>query len=133
MAGEIVFYKDTDEKSKAIAELSDIFSKTVGEDGASDYARYAIESAIQEVVRRRYPFLGQLGLTQEKAELIALPPGYTMVCIRIAEYLFNKQGAIGELAHSETGTSRTYESGDIPRSLTWTILPMAYVPGEGGV
>ena len=34
--------------------------------------------------------------------------------IEIAVYLYNKQGAEGQTAHSENGISRTYESADVP-------------------
>ena len=47
----------------------------------------------------------------------AIPEKYDEVQIEIALYMLNKRGAEGETEHSEGGTSRIYESGDIPVSL----------------
>ena len=43
--------------------------------------------------------------------------------IEIAVYLYNKQGAEGQTAHSENGISRTYESADVPESMLRGIAP----------
>lgn len=46
---------------------------------------------------------------------------------RLAAYWLNKRGAEGEIAHSENGISRSYESGDIPPSLLKEIVPICGV------
>ena len=71
----------------------------------------------------------------EKAVLhIALPYGngtevmpekYEYEQIEIAAYMLNKRGAEGEIAHTEGGTSRTFETGDIPISLRARITAYA--------
>jgi hypothetical protein len=52
-----------------------------------------------------------------------LPTRYVGKQIEIAVYLYNKQGAEGQTAHSENGISRTYESADVPESMLRGITP----------
>ena len=52
-----------------------------------------------------------------------LPTRYVGKQIEIAVYLYNKQGAEGQTAHSENGISRTYESADVPESVLRGIAP----------
>ena len=46
----------------------------------------------------------------------------------IAVYLINRRGAEGETSHSESGTSRSYESAGIPSSYFDGLVPFAGVP-----
>ena len=50
--------------------------------------------------------------------------------VKIAIELYNKAGAEGQTGHSENGLSRTYESGDISRSLISQIIPVASTPSQ---
>ena len=52
-----------------------------------------------------------------------LPARYVGKQIEIAVYLYNKQGAEGQTAHSENGISRTYGSADVPESMLRGIAP----------
>lgn len=52
---------------------------------------------------------------------------YHILQIRIAIELFAKEGAEGELAHSEGGISRTYTSADVSIDLLNQIAPMVSV------
>lgn len=52
-----------------------------------------------------------------------LPARYVGKQIEIAVYLYNKQGAEGQIVHSENGISRTYESADVPESMLRGIAP----------
>ncbi|SRR5690554_219147 len=52
-----------------------------------------------------------------------LPTRYVGKQIEIAVYLYNKQGAEGQIVHSENGISRTYESADVPESMLRGIAP----------
>ena len=52
-----------------------------------------------------------------------LPTRYVGKQIEIAVYLYNKQGAEGQTAHSENGVSRTYGSADVPESMLRGIAP----------
>ena len=49
---------------------------------------------------------------------------YGSVQVREAAYLLNKRGAEGEMTHTENGITRTYEDGDIPKSLLRELTPI---------
>lgn len=70
--------------------------------------------AEEKILERLYPYDG------EKKEL---PQRYNGKQLEIAVYLYNKQGAEGQTAHSENGISRTYESADVPESMLRGIVP----------
>lgn len=89
----------------------------------STYELY-LELAKAEVLRRLYPF-SQKGRS--------VPEEHQMTQVRIAEFLLNKRGAIGETSHGELQMQRSYESGDIPSSLTRNLIPEAFCPGEEGL
>lgn len=63
----------------------------------------------------------------KRVERETLLDEYGGVQARIAAYFLNKRGADGESAHSENGTSRSYESGDIPESLLRELTPICGV------
>ena len=77
-----------------------------------------LESAKAVILSRRFPF-GEQPLEIE--------PRYNDLQIRIAVEIFNKQGAEGELAHSENGVSRTYSSANVSEELLREITPKAGV------
>ena len=52
-----------------------------------------------------------------------VPKKYAILQCEIATYLLNKRGAEGQLSHSENGISRSYESGDIPKSMLRSVIP----------
>lgn len=53
---------------------------------------------------------------------------YLNTQIKIAIELFNKRGVEGQVAHTEQGVARTYESSDISPSLLKAITPFAKTP-----
>lgn len=67
-----------------------------------------------KIVARRYPF----------APKKPVPPEFYDLQVEIAAYLLNKRGAEGQLAHSENGISRTYESASVPESMLKDITPL---------
>ena len=68
------------------------------------------------VLNRRYPFGVPEGMT--------VPAQYEQIQLRVAVELFSKMGAEGQVAHSESGISRTFESGDVSPSLLKKIVPV---------
>lgn len=78
-----------------------------------------LAAAEKAVINLVYPF----GDVSEKT----MPEKYEYEQIEIAAYMLNKRGAEGETAHTDGGTSRTFETGDIPISLRARIT--AYVGG----
>ncbi len=68
----------------------------------------------QKILDRLYPF---------DDTMTSLPSRYVSKQMEIAAWLYNKRGAEGQVAHSENGINRTYESADIPESLLAGITP----------
>lgn len=74
-----------------------------------------VREAEETVLNRLYPF----GLP-DNAEV---PVRYEGIQVRIALELYNKRGAEGETAHTENGTQRVYETGEVSSSLLKQIVP----------
>lgn len=74
-----------------------------------------LESAKSAIMTRRFPF-------QKWPDEIE--PQYMDTWYKVALDLYNKSGAEGELAHSENGVSRTYESSWVSEQLLSEIVPM---------
>ncbi len=87
-------------------------SDTTSDDTANTY----LAAAEKAVINLAYPF----GDGTEE-----MPSKYDYEQIEIAAYMLNKRGAEGETAHTEGGTSRTFETGDIPISLRARITAYA--------
>lgn len=75
-----------------------------------------LETAKSAINARRYPF-GEVPEELEKR--------YENLQIRIAVELYNKQGAEGEVSHSENGISRTYSAAWISEELLSEVTPKA--------
>lgn len=88
-----------------------------GDDTSDAIANAYLEAAEKAVINLVYPF----GDVSEKT----MPEKYEYEQIEIAAYMLNKRGAEGETAHTEGGTSRTFETGDIPISLRARITAYA--------
>ena len=80
-----------------------------------DVLNVCLKLAGDKIVSRCYPF------DPNKP----VPPKYYSLQAEIAAYLINKQGAEGQLVHSENGISRTYESASVPESMLKDIVPYA--------
>lgn len=103
----------TDEEKLATLRKMLDEGDTVSDDTANTY----LAAAEKAVINLAYPF----GNVSEKT----MPEKYEYEQIEIAAYMLNKRGAEGETAHTEGGTSRTFESGDIPISLRIRIIANA--------
>lgn len=77
-----------------------------------------LESAKSAIMARRYPY-------QEWPD--ELESRYLDLQFRCAMDLYNKIGAENEIAHSENGISRSYESSWISESLLQEVTPIAKV------
>ena len=73
-----------------------------------------LESAKAVILSRRFPFGTQLPDVEEK---------YKDLQIRIAVEMFSKQGAEGQLSHSENGISRSFSSAGVTEELLREITP----------
>lgn len=85
----------------------------------------ALERAKLGILELRFPF--GYDETQE------LEPQYKGLQIDWAIELISKMGAEGETAHSENGVSRSYECGDVSKSLKRRVVPMGKVVAIGEV
>ena len=90
----------------------------ITENVSDDVLTDILESAKAVILSRRFPF------GEQPSEI---EPRYNDLQIRIAVEMFNKQGAEGELAHSENGISRTYSSANVSEELLREITPKAGV------
>ena len=79
-----------------------------------------LESAKSAIMARRYPY-------QEWPD--ELESRYLDLQFRCAMDLYNRIGAENEIAHSENGISRSYESSWISESLLQEVTPVAKVVG----
>jgi hypothetical protein len=77
-----------------------------------------LESAKAVILSRRFPFSEWPEEIEDK---------YKDLQIRSAVEMFNKQGAEGEILHSENGVSRTYASASVSDDLLKEITPKAGV------
>ena len=68
----------------------------------------------RKIINRAYPY---------DDTITEVPVRYGVLQCEIATYLLNKRGAEGEIAHSENGISRSYESTDVPDSMMSYIVP----------
>lgn len=87
-----------------------------GDDTSDEIANAYLDAAEKAVINLAFPFGNGTDVMPEK---------YEYEQIEIALYMLNKRGAEGELAHSEGGTTRTFETADIPVSLRCRITAKA--------
>lgn len=89
-----------------------------GDTTSDEIANTYLAAAEKAVINLAYPF----GNGSE-----TMPEKYDYEQIEIAVYMLNKRGAEGETEHTEGGTSRVFETSDIPVSLRARIT--SYVGG----
>lgn len=87
-----------------------------------------LESAKSIILTRRFPFgewptepveneMGQI------EKVTVLEPRYRDLQIRIAEDMYNRLGASGQISHSENGISRSWGSEWVSQQLLHEIIP----------
>ena len=95
-------------------EKLQMLKQIVGEDYPESILSTYLTLAAQKIIRRAYPY---------DHTVTTVPAQYEVLQVEIAAYLIEKRGAEGEIAHSENGISRTYESADVPESLIGSVTP----------
>lgn len=85
----------------------------------TDEAFDLLEQSKSILLNRLYPYLDPLP-TEVNSR-------YYEHQLNIAEYLFNKKGAEGQLSHSENGMGRTYASAFIPEEYFIGVIPYGKV------
>lgn len=101
-----------------MTQLERLKSRITEKDVSDTELEDILESAKAVILSRRFPF------GEYPAEIEGR---YKDLQIRIAVEMFNKQGAEGEIAHSENGVSRTYSSASVSEELLREITPKAGV------
>lgn len=91
-----------------------------GDNSEDDLLLMLLTLSAQKILDRVYPY---------DDSIEEVPPRYATKQVEIAVYLYNKQGAEGQISHSENTISRTYESADVPESLMKGITPYVGVFG----
>ena len=90
----------------------------VGQPNAGEWSDDVLISYLaiagQKIINRAYPY---------DDTVTEVPRRYGYLQCDIAAYLLNKRGAEGEIAHSENGISRSYESADVPDSMLSEVIP----------
>ena len=90
----------------------------VGQPNEGDWADDVLTSYLaiagQKIINRAYPY---------DDTVTEVPRRYGYLQCDIAAYLLNKRGAEGQVAHSENGVSRSYESADVPESMLSEVVP----------
>lgn len=74
-----------------------------------------------DIILNRYDPYGQT---------IELPTKYDILQCRIANFMLVKQGAEGEIQHTENGVTCIYGQADIPEDLMKQVVPKAGVFGN---
>ena len=74
------------------------------------------------IVNRLYPFA-------KDDEIHTMPSRFDILQCRIANYLLVKQGAEGEIQHTESGVTCIYGETDVPKELLSEITPKVGVFG----
>ena len=93
----------------------------VGDPRFDDLAEVYLESAKEAIVSRRFPYDEEKGWDE-------IPERYHVLACDIAAYLVNRRGSEGETSHTESGTTRAYESAGIPNSYLRCVVPCVGVP-----
>lgn len=100
------------------AEMASRVSRLVGDDRFDGLVPEYLETAKAAIVARRWPY-------DQSKTWDDVPEAYHALACDIAAYLVNRRGSEGETSHSESGTSRSYESAGIPDTYLRCIVPMA--------
>ena len=77
-----------------------------------------LEMAGAKILERLYPY-------RENWEGLEVPDKYSMLQLKIANYLLNKRGAEGQIQHIENGVHRNYGDADVPESMLSDLVPFA--------
>ena len=101
------------------AENIALVKAMIGDDTTDKTISAYLTLAGQKICRYAFPFDDTVS---------EVPEQYSAVHVEAAVYMLNKRGAEGQTDHNENGIARTYETGDLPKSLLNNITPMVGMP-----
>lgn len=90
-----------------------------------------LDMAGAKILERLYPFREPEIVDGEEVwpeKWNKVPAKYEMLQLKIANYLWNKIGAEGQIQHIENGIHRNYGDADVPESMLSSIAPFVGVP-----
>lgn len=96
------------------------------EESQDSFLLTLIEDATEEVLSRVYPNGFSTAEIKQKAH-DSVMLNYESKIRRIAEYHYDKQGAEGEISHSENGKAVSYENSGTPESYFRGIIPISII------
>lgn len=109
------------DRTKKIVLIKKLFGKKADGTELTDGEVVPFLDVAESIVLNRYdPF----GVLHEA------PSRYDVVTCRIANFMLVKQGAEGEIQHTENGVTCIYGKADIPDELMREITPRAGVIGQ---
>ena len=97
--------------------MSDMLQKLQDLTGSEDSTllTLCLNIAKNSILQRLYPF------DQTRTEL---PQRFEDICVKIAQYVFDKNGTEGEIRHNENGVDITWGSDNlIPEDMLSAIVP----------
>lgn len=77
-----------------------------------------LEMAGAKILERLYPY-------RENWDDLEVPDKYSMLQLKIANYMLNKRGAEGQIQHIENGVHRNYGDADVPDNMLSDLTPFA--------
>jgi len=102
------------EMMNELEQLKTLLKIDLNDESEDDLLLMLLTLSAQRILEKAYPY---------DDSITEVPERYKTKQVEIAVYLYNKQGAEGQIAHSENNVSRTYESADIPEGLLRGITP----------
>ena len=96
------------------------------EESQDSFLLTLIEDATEEVLSRVYPNGFSTAESKQKAH-DSVMLNYETKIRRIAEYHYDKQGAEGEISHSENGKAVSYENSGTPESYFRGVIPISAI------
>lgn len=99
--------------AEKLAKLTLLVNES-GIPASADMLTACLDVAKARIINKAYPF----GDGTE-----TFPEKYDELHVRLAHYIFLRQGAEGETVHLENGISRHWEDGDVPATLLREITP----------
>lgn len=102
-------------------ELAAALKELLGEEVSDELASLYVKRAKATILRRRRPFLDiDEGVVERMWE-----SKFDPLALQIAEFMYLKRGAEGQIKHTENGIAREWQRGDVPWDMLADVKPIA--------
>lgn len=92
----------------------------IGEEVSAELASLYINRAKATIMLRRRPFAEYDATLWESR--------YDQLAVKLADFMWKKRGAEGQIRHNENGIEREWQRGDVPWDMLSDVKPLAGVP-----